>query len=509
MPESKRININDVPKWFKALYVFAPVIGLLLIPVKLDNDFFFLYKTGEHIINNGFPTTDFLSMHSSMHIIVQQWLSTVIYYYIYKTLGVIGVVGFVIICYALFCVVMLKLTRLITDNLFVASMFSLVADVFAAVMFERSRPQAITMLLILLELFLLESFVQKKKLVYLCFLPVISLLLVNLHAAMWAMLFVFAAPYVAASLPLKLGKIRLEPCCSFVKLLICGALCFAVGFLNPYGWEAMTYILSSFGYKEINSLIVEMAPPTLTSAWGASLAVILSAFVCFALFFKKRAFSTRFVLLFVGTLFMALLNTKSIAYFIIGGISSFSYLLKDAVVELKIDSGKTRTKKDKKKLLALVSAFVIMLGVLGGVIIMQPSADNSTVSENSSASSGENEYAALKQMIKILDKEDKDDVVLYVGFDHGQYFEYYGYHPYIDGRAELFLKDNNKEFNYLKEYGELKSGELYYKDFVDKYHFTYIATDSKDTILQNGLLHDNDYEIAYKDGEDILFRLKA
>ena len=507
MPERKRININDVPKWFKIFYIVAPVLGFLLIDTHLDNDFYFIYKTGEHIVNNGFPTTDFLSMHSTMHIIVQQWLSSVIYYFLYSRLGQVGVIGFVFICYTLFCIVMHKLTKLITHNLFVASAFSFFADLLAAAMFETSRPQAITMLLIMVELYLLESFVQKGKIIYLCFLPLVSLALINLHAAMWAMMFVFAAPYGVAAIPFKFKKTKQEPCCSFVKLFVCGVVCFIVGFINPYGLKAMTYITTSFGYSAISENVVEMQSPSITDAWGVVLFGFLAVFACIAIFKKEKAFTTRFVLLFAGTTLMALLNTKSIAYFIVGAIPAFSYFMKDAELMLVVDEGNT-SNKDRKKRVTLILLIVVMLGVLGVVLTMKPSVDDTAVAENKTASSEESDYTALREMVKILDRENRDDVVLFAGFNHGQFFEFYDYHPYVDGRAELFLKDNNGEFDYLQEYIDVRNGTLYYKDFVDKYRFTYLATDSTDMFLQTSLLHDDDYEIAYKSGKNILFRLK-
>ena len=103
MPEQNRltakVNINDMPKWFKAIYILAPIAGLLMIATRVDNDFYFIFKTGEYIINNGLPHTDFLSMHSDMHMIAQQWLSAVIFYSIYEVLGRFGVIAFVYICY--------------------------------------------------------------------------------------------------------------------------------------------------------------------------------------------------------------------------------------------------------------------------------------------------------------------------------------------------------------------------------------------------------------------------
>ena len=57
------VNINNIPKGFKAFMLLLPLAGLMLIPYKLDNDFYFLYPTGEYIVNNGFPTKDFLSKY--------------------------------------------------------------------------------------------------------------------------------------------------------------------------------------------------------------------------------------------------------------------------------------------------------------------------------------------------------------------------------------------------------------------------------------------------------------
>ncbi len=500
--EQKRVNINDMPKWFRAFFVLAPVIGFLLIPTTLDNDFYFLYKTGEHIVQSGFPTTDFLSMHSSMHIIVQQWLSAVIYYFLYSHLGKIGVIGFVYLCYTLLCVVMHRLTKLITHNLFIGSVFAFLADMLAAAMFERTRPQAITILLVLLAVLLLESYVQKKKLIYLALLPVLSLLLINLHAAMWAMLFVFAAPYAAAALPIKIGKIRQEPCCSFVKLLICGVLCLVVGFANPYGVKAMTYIFSSFGYSEINENIIEMQAVSVSDAWGVVLFAMLGIFAALAVFYKHRAFTTRFVLLFGGTALMAFMNEKSIAYFIIGAIPAFSYLLKDAQITLSIDNEKNKKERDNKKITLLTILLLVMLAVL--VLLLIPprgGTQNSLNVQNSEASAAES-YEALDDIIALLDKEDKNSMVLYTGFNNGQYFEFYGYHPYIDGRAELFLKDNNGEFDYLSEYIQLRHAQIYYKDFVNKYGFTHLVVNNNDGYFYTSLLHDTDYTVVYA-GKDV------
>ena len=501
MPSKQKININDMPKWFKLLYILAPAAGLILIPALLDNDFYFIFTTGEYIVKNGFPTTDFLSMHTTMNIIPQQWLTGVLFYFLYTYLGKWGVIGFVYLCYGLMCVIIHKLTMLISENQFIASIMTFCATMLMTVMFEKTRPQAITYVIIVAELYFLECYVQKKKLIYLFLLPVLSVLQINFHCSMWVMLFVFAAPYAAAALPIKVGKIKQEPCCSFIKLAVCGIACFVAGFLNPYGLKAITYITTSFGYSEIDNLVVEMDKTSLEDISGVLLFALFAVLLVITLVLKKRNYSTRFVLLFAGTAFMALLNVKSIAYFLIGGIPAFSYMVKDIQIFLPVDD-KKRDKKEKRKLIILIGLFVVMLGFLAGALTFN--------SRNTESISNESvkEYEALDEIVSILDKENREDIILYAGFDFGQYIEFNGYHPYIDGRAELFLKDNNGEYDYLKEYVDLRNTNIYYKDFINKYNFNYLIVSDTDKYLAISLANDDDFELVYDSEYVQLFKLK-
>ena len=371
MDNIRKININDMPKAFKIFLALLPALGFFLIKSELDNDFYFLYPTGQYIVENGFPVKDFLSMHSDMNIIVQQWLSDVIFYFIYSRLGAVGILGFIFICYSVFCVLMYKLLKLITDNHFIASAVAFFADIVIAVMYMTTRPQSITLLLITLELYCLEKYVKTKSIKPLFVLPVISLLLINLHCSMWFMLFVFALPYGAAALPIKLKKIKQEPCCKILPLIVCGAVCFALGFVNPYGIKAITYVFSSFGIKDFNSNIIEMLPPSFASSTGKIYFALLFIMLALIIALRKNSFTARFVLLFVGTTLLGLLNVKSISYFIIGSAAAFSYYLKDCTFNVTITEGK-RTKNDKKRLILIVLIFAVFISGIGVYAALNP-----------------------------------------------------------------------------------------------------------------------------------------
>lgn len=70
-------------------------------------------------------------------------------------------------------------------------------------------------------------------------------------------------------------------------------------------------------------------------------------------------------------------------------------------------------------------------------------------------------------------------------YDDGGYVEYRGYRAYIDPRAEIFSKANNKKSDIIKEYYKLQHGQADYLTFLTKYDFDYL------------ILYENDYLYKY------------
>lgn len=74
----------------------------------------------------------------------------------------------------------------------------------------------------------------------------------------------------------------------------------------------------------------------------------------------------------------------------------------------------------------------------------------------------------------LLEKYDKTDIKLYVGYAQGGYTEFRGIKSYIDPRAEVFLKENNKMADIFQEYYDLEDGKIDISKFLDKYNFTHL-----------------------------------
>lgn len=485
-----QINSKKQPKWIKYLILALPVIISCFQTRSLDNDFYFLYSTGEYIVKNGFPFNDILSMHSSMKLVVQQWLSSVIFYYVYGFLGEFGIIALLYLCNIGVCLLTYRFVSLITGNGLLAASVSALANILIFDPFMVTRPQMFTYVILLSEVCLLERHAQTKKVKYLIGIPVLSILLVNLHAAMWLMLLVFMLPYLAASLPVQYEPMKISPAGNPLFLFAAFAVSIIAGILNPYGTDSMLYLFSSYGQSDF-SLIMEMAPSSLSAGEGRIFFILFGAACLVVFFIKQRLYSVRFFLLFAGTFLLGLMQIKGIPYFLLFGIPAFTYMLKDTDFKVLLKPFKNLVTKRVKAL-----SIIFLICALGFIC------EGRFITTRNIKHDKLEHYSHLNDVVDILDKSN-EPVVLYTNFNDGQYLEFNGYHPYIDGRAEIFLAKNNKEFDYFDEYYRIYKGAAYYRDFVDKYQFNYlILSKGADCYLYTSLLNDSDFEQIY-DSSDI------
>ena len=461
--------------------IFAIPI-MFITPMFVEHDTWFLLNTGRYIMQNGFPTVEPFTMHQNLAFMIPQWLSAVSFWLIYKYAGSFGLWLLRALMISLYSYISYKLCMLVSNNNLNCSCVLTLISTFVFFKFCTVRPQIYTSTIFLFELYLLEnlSLTQKKK--YAICLPFVSLLLINCSCAMWPMFFVLALPYIVESF-LKSNKFFEANPCPKIPLFTSLAFSFLAGFINPYGFTGMTYLLRSFGQEEINTAVIEMQPPTYRLGLGV---LVLIAFVISVYIFVKGTYKPRYFFLTAGTTVLALMSIRNCNIFAIASIFPLAFLLRNYNMDFKIDSN-----PKNRKMFSFATTIMACLLLTAGL--------KTTVNF---VELDQEEHEPKAAIDCILEDNDPDDVRLYTIMDYGSYAEFRGIKAFADTRMEVLVKENNKQKDFLAEWIELQKGNIHYKKFLEGYDFTHILTfkneDSTD-ILYTYLCEDPDYKILYED----------
>lgn len=490
--------MKKIKEWFKNYHPSKFVCYLFLaLPIifasiqcfgKLDNDSWFLLNTGRYIINHGFPSIDPFTIHEGFELVVQQWLTDVIFYEVFDLFGKVGVAFLVFAIYLIIIYIFYKLCQLLDENRFRLSvLLTVIFGVLYARFFLTSRPQIFDCLIFLIEFYLLESFINKKNTKYLIGLPILSLALINFHSSSWFLFLIFLIPYYLKLdwFHLEKGKYSLKP------LVVATIVSILVAFINPYGWDAISYIFYSYGDYYINKLVAEMRQIQIFSFWGIALyGTVLLVSLCYLLNRNKKM-KTRFLLLYLGTSILAFSSWKGFQFFLISSIFPLADFLKD------------NFKKENKEVLysklfwIRYAAIWILFASIPILNIVYTTVD-------------EEPLKVLKDTI--LEREDTPELLrVYTGYNAGGYFEFYDMKTYLDARAEVFIKKFNGQKDVLKEWNDLQNGRMKVEEFMDMYNFDYYVVEEDDYLYQMVFKDNENYEMlaktTWKDEEVYLYRI--
>lgn len=358
--------------------------------------------------------------------------------------------------------------------------------------FMVTRPYIFSTLILALEVYCLELYVVRGRRLALWLLPVLSLLLVNLHAALWPMLFVLALPWLIDAAPFQAGLLAGQ---GYPAWPLAGALLASVvtALANPYGLKALTYLFRSFGYPEINALVMEMKVFDIKQAGG----LFFYGFVALSLaahwLDRQQKTRLRYVLLTGGLLVLALASARS--FMLYAGLAQFplAYLLHHRTIVTRIPAPAAAEPLKRSKLIRLLLIGLGCVLVFEFVLI--------AVRPSQSLTPDPDLQAIVAQLPA---PDDMGQAMLYTGYNEGAYVEFLGYRPYIDARAEVFTLKNNHQKDVFSEYYQLQTGKLHYREFLGRYPFTHLLLGDAE-ILRTYLAQDPDYLLVATQGEYQLY----
>lgn len=505
---------------------------------QLDNDTWFILNCGRYVVETGtIPHIEFATMHENLHYVMEQWLTAAIFWKIFSNFGADGLIFFTWLTGFILMLVYFKLCLYVSGgNEKISAIMACVIGAFVTNAFIVTRPQVLSTLILLVEIFLLEKFTREKKLWTLCILPLISVVFINLHAALFPMLIVVMLPFIAENLYLKIKSAR-EFEVPILPLIVAAFGVVAAGFINPYGAEAVTFIFTSYD-PAIHRMILEVKPTAANNA----VSIVFFIFAGLSIVAHcKRKLPLRYFFLTFGMMILGFFAFRNTFLFLVLGTFPLAYAAKDfrpfdEIFNLRYklfiplfvicaaeiyplylcaENSTSEMHLPTKIILVMAAVFLacftffyrregklfsekifilrrkplIALAVFQMMILFSYVAFSTPISK----------YEPYKPAVEfLLSKNRAEDIILWTGFNSGGYFEFYGIKNYIDARPEIFALSNNQQKDIIREYFALTMGDLDYREFFSRYDFTHIFLTTDEIVPYLMLSNDENYRVLFE-----------
>ena len=351
--------------------ILIAIFCISITPKTLQNDTFYTIKIGEHIIENkGIDMIDPFSWHQDLEYTYPHWLYDVIIYLIYSIGGMVGIYISTCIFSALLGITIYETNSKLVKN----KVVSFVVTIGAMYMLRdyiAARAQLVTFILFSLQIYLMEQLANTSKKRYGIGLIAISILIANLHVAVWPFMFILYLPYIAEYIVIiieekfakKYGKqfkegkkISLTKRDGVKYLIVVMIICTLTGFLTPLGTTPYTYLIKTMQGNTTQN-INEHLPMTLIK--NAEILCVLIIFIAILAFTDIKI---RLIDLFMlgGLVLLMLYSKRQSTMFVI----ICSVILNRLVYDFVKKEGKDVDEKLIKVFTTLFGGFMISALIL-------------------------------------------------------------------------------------------------------------------------------------------------
>ena len=455
--------------------VLIALFCISLTPKTLQNDTFYTIKIGEHIIQEkGIDMIDPFSWHENLEYTYPHWLYDVIIYGIYSLGGMTGI--YISTC--IFAIILGITVYIVNSKLArnqVVSFFITIGVMYMLKDYITARAQLVTFILFILQIFAIEKLIETKQKRYGLALIIISILVANLHVAVWPFTFVLYLPYIAEYIiaileekiakkfgkEIKQGEKILTEKKDGVKLLvIVMIICILTGLLTPLGTTPYTYLVKTMQGNTTDNINEHQPLILINDSAVISAIIILLAILIFT---KVKIRLSDLIMLGGLTLLMFYSKRQSTIWVLVGGIILnkliYSLLEKDA---------------DKKAINSIISKFgifaLIVVMLSASFYLIRPKLKTQYIDESLYP-------VQMSEFILNYFEENNIDIStvrLYNEYNYGSYLLYRNIPVFIDSRADLYAPEFNGGRDIFTDFIESSNLSVYFGDIFEKYDITHV-----------------------------------
>ena len=462
------------------------ILCIILSPITFQNDTFYTIKIGQYIINNGIDMLDHFSFHNLTYT-YPHWLYDVVIYLIYN-------VGGYLLLYISNIIFFIVLTLLIfyfnyknNNSKFVSLIFTILSIIMLS-SYIATRAQLVSYIVFILEYIFITNYLKNSKGKYLIGLFLLSLILCNIHVAVWPFYFIIYIPFIVEYIIAKITKknkflnIEIKKNDNVKKLVIIMFISLLAGFLTPIKDTPFTYLLNTMQGSS-QSYIEEHLPPSIL---GKISLTIFSIIIINLIILGKIKLHNLFLIL--GLTIMAYTSVRHMSLYTIFILPIISSLVDNTFNKHKINIDKYTIKYICSKL-GIILISIILISLL--CISIYINKDKEFVNHK---------VYPIKATEYIKENLDYKNIRIFNEYNYGSYLLLNDIKVFIDSRADLYTKEFNKKEDILKEY--MSSN---YQNIFDKYEITHVIA-SKNDILYNYTKNMN-YKIIYEDDYFVIYEL--
>ena len=548
-------NVNW-EKMRKFAFNFAVIVSLFLIaasvtPKEFQNDTFYNIKVGEWIYNNGISdlTED---QHSWLDLpyTFPHWLYDLCIFLVYNTFGYDGIYVSTMIIYGLIGTIAYIYTKNKSNN----NVISAIVAIFVVYMLDpymAARAQSVTFVLFMLEVLCIEKYMDTHKIRYLIPLIIIPILITNLHCAVFPFYFVLFLPYLAEyliatvvdwdldrKLWLLLNKFYLKLCkkekeeavldriekikfntkelrrkkealrenpykIKVVKdhamlfLIIVMLIATLVGFLNPAGPGAYTYLYKTLQGNTTDS-INEHLPVTITESEEFLLAIVVALAI---LLFTDTKIRLPDLFMAAGLTYLALDSRRQISMFILFCLPIMGKLI--AYIFKKYDQDKLTNWIYRFSSDVFGVVIILSIATIASIKEIKPTLEEAYIDPSSYP-------VEICEWIK--ENLDVENLKLYNEYNYGSYLLLNDIPVFIDSRCDLYTPEFNVGYKGLDgrdifsdAINIANSSNIDYEEKFEEYGVNHVMAYG-DSMLASRLKKDSNYEIIKEDNTFILFK---
>lgn len=523
------------------------IICATTAPIGLQNDTFYTVKIGEHIIENGgIDMQDPFSWHEGLNYTYPHWLYDVMMYLIYNIGGWNGIyISTIVFSCILGIAVYLTNTKICKNNLI--SFILTLGVMFLCKPYIAARAQLVTFILFVFTIYFIEKFLESRKVKHAIALILISILIANLHVAVWPFYFILYLPYIAeyvicavidADIFLRIKilwykllskifnkntekqdnyleaikqteekiekickirnkkrkepyKLRIEKNKNIKYLILVFLICILTGLCTPIGKVPYTYLIDTMNGITTQN-INEHLPLTLINA-KEFLCIIIA--IIGLLMFTDIKIRLKDLLFLGGLIILALMSRRQISMFLLIGIYAVNRIICEFL-------SKYNAKEEVENITEFITTktgvcFIIAIFVLIGVKNIKPKieANEQYISEST---------YPVKACEYILNNIDLEKAKFYNEYNYGSYMLYKGIPVFIDSRADLYTPEFNEGVHVFEDFLNIANIGTYYEDKIEEYGITHLIM-YKNAKLNMFVSRNSNYNKLYEDDSFVIY----